>query len=191
METNPTNPYEAPQSDITVPSTGAELATPWIRLGAAFVDGLILLPINWILQKLLLKMPTPADVMRAAQDAAANGKALDVKSLMPGTGGMILVSLLGIAIFLAVNFTFLKNGQTVGKKLLKLQVQRRSDSSILPVQEYLLKRIGPIYAVSFAAVIIHPLINLALLADSLCIFRPGRNTLHDDIAGTKVVRLPA
>jgi len=192
METNPTNPYEAPQSDITVPSTGgAELASPWIRLGAAIVDTLILLPINWILQKLLLKMPTPADMIKAAQDAAASGQALDVKSLMPGVGGMILVSVLGIAIFLAVNFVFLKNGQTVGKKLLKLQVQRRSDSSILPVQEYILKRLGPIYAVSFAAVVIHPFINIALLADSLCIFRPGRNTLHDDIAGSKVVRLSA
>jgi uncharacterized RDD family membrane protein YckC len=104
---------------------------------------------------------------------------------------MILVSLLGIAIFLAVNIVFLKNGQTVGKKLLKLQVQRRTDGSILPVLEYILKRLGPIYAVNLAAVIIHPLINLAVLVDALCIFRPGRNTLHDDIAGTKVVRLPA
>jgi hypothetical protein len=82
-----TNPYAAPQSDIIVPSTGGgELATPWIRLGASFVDGLVILPINWILQKLLLKMPTPADLIRASQDAAANGQALDVKSLMPGTG---------------------------------------------------------------------------------------------------------
>jgi uncharacterized RDD family membrane protein YckC len=187
METNPSNPYQAPQSDITVPSTGPQLASPWIRLGAAIIDGLILLPINWILQKLLLKMPTAADVMSAAQ----SGKPLDLQSMMPGTGSLIMVSVIGIAAFLAINFVFLKNGQTVGKKLLKLQIQRRSDGSLLPVQELILKRIGPIWAVSFLAVLIHPLINLALTVDALCIFRAGRNTLHDDIAGTKVVVLPA
>ena len=191
METNPPNPYQSPQSEITVPSTGGQLASPWIRLGAAMVDGLVLLPINWILQKVLLKMPSPADIMSAAQSAAQSGKPLDMKSMMPGTGGLILVSVLGFAVFLAVNYNFLKNGQTLGKMLLKLQVQRRSDNSILPVQEYLLKRLGPIYAVSFIAVIIHPMINLLLLGDALAIFRPGRNTLHDDIAGTKVVRLAA
>src|SRR5207244_5598324 len=100
MDTNPSNPYQSPQSEITVPSTvGGELASPWIRLGAAIIDGLVLLPINWILQKLLLKIPTPVDIFNAAQ----SGKPLDVQSLMPGTGSMILVSVLGFAVFLAVN----------------------------------------------------------------------------------------
>jgi uncharacterized RDD family membrane protein YckC len=191
MEPNPSNPYQAPQSEITVPTSSGALASPWIRLGAAIIDGLILLPINWILQKILLKMPTAADLMSAAQEAAQSGRPMEMKNLMPGTGSLILVSVLGFAVFLAVNYTFLKNGQTVGKKLLKLQVQRRSDSAALPIQDYLLKRLGPIYAVSFIAVLVHPLINLALLVDALCIFRPGRNTLHDDIAGSKVVQFTA
>jgi uncharacterized RDD family membrane protein YckC len=187
METNPSNPYQSPQSEITVPAAGGELASPWIRLGSAIVDGLILLPINWILQKLILKTPSPADIFKAAQE----GKPLDIQSFMPGTGSQILVSVIGIAVFLAINFTFLKNGQTVGKKLLKLQIQRRGDGTLLPVQDLILKRIAPIWAVSIIAVVIHPLINIALLVDALCIFRPGRNTLHDDIAGTKVIRLAA
>ena len=33
---------------------------------------------------------------------------------MPDTGSLILVSVLGLAVFLAVNFNFLKNGQTIG-----------------------------------------------------------------------------
>ena len=180
-----TNPYQPPQSEITVPTIGGKLASPWIRLGAGILDGLILMPIQWILQKLFLKTPGPVDIFAAAK----SGKPLDMQSYMPGAGGVILLSLLGLAVFLVINFNFLKNGQTIGKKLLSLQVQRRSDGTILPVREYILKRLGPIYAVSFAATLIHPLINLLLLADSLAIFRSGRNTLHDDIAGTKVVRL--
>lgn len=31
--------------------------------------------------------------------------------------------------------------------------------------------------------------SIAVLIDSLCIFRSGRNTLHDDIADTKVIKL--
>ena len=187
METNPSNPYQPPQSEITVPGAGGELASPWIRLGAAIVDGLVLLPINWIFQKLILKTPDAADIFKAAQ----SGKPLDIQSLMPSAGSMILASVLGFAVFLAVNFVFLKNGQTVGKKLLKLQVLRRSDSAVLPIQDYLLKRLGPIYAVSFLGILVSPFLNVVLLADVLAIFRPGRNTLHDDIAGSKVVRLPA
>lgn len=170
-----------------MPGAGGELASPWIRLGAAFVDGLILLPINWIFQKLILHTPSMADVAKAMQ----SGNPDAIKSLMPGIGSQILASVLGFAVFLAVNFVFLKNGQTVGKKLLKLQVQRRLDSAVLPIQDYLLKRLGPIYAVSFLGILISPFLNIVLLADALAIFRPGRNTLHDDIAGSKVVRLPA
>jgi uncharacterized RDD family membrane protein YckC len=32
-------------------------------------------------------------------------------------------------------------------------------------------------------------VGLFLLVDALCIFRRDRNTIHDDIAGTKVVVL--
>jgi uncharacterized RDD family membrane protein YckC len=190
MDTNPepTNPYQTPQSEITAPPTaGGELASPWIRLGAAIIDGLILMPINWIFQKMFLHTPSVADVLKAAQE----GHPLDIKSMMPSTGSMILASVLGFAVFLAVNFSFLKNGQTIGKKLLKLQVVKRTDGTPLPIQDYLLKRLGPIYAVSFLGVLVSPFINILILVDALCIFRPGRNTLHDDIAGSKVVVLPA
>ncbi len=90
-----------------------------------------------------------------------------------------------------MNFVLLKNGQTIGKKLLKIQVQRRTDSTVLPIQDYLLKRLAPIYAVSFLGVIISPIINILIVVDALLIFRAGRNTLHDDLAGSKVVRISA
>ena len=190
METNPepSNPYQTPQSEITMPAiAGGELASPWIRLGAGILDALILLPINWIFKKVFLHMPTITDAIKAGQ----SGNPIDIKSLMPSTGSMILASVVGFAVFLAVNFVFLKNGQTIGKKLLKLQVVKRGDGTVLPIQDYLLKRLGPIYAVNFLSVIISPFIGLAMIVDALCIFRSGRNTLHDDIAGSKVVRLPA
>ena len=170
---NPTNPYQPPQSEIIVPGTGGQLASPWIRLGAAIVDGVVLLPINFIVAFIILKM-------------------------MPNIVGMILATTCGYAAFFAVNLNLLKNGQTVGKKFLKLQIQRSSDGTILPLQELLLKRFGVFYGVAFVSTVLRfvsptlgGLVGLVLLVDALCIFRPGRNTLHDDVAGSKVVCLPA
>src|SRR6185436_18856339 len=127
--TNPTNPYEAPQSEITVPTVGGTLATPWIRLGAQLIDGLVLFPINFILAFIIVK-------------------------IMPNTVGMILATLCGYVAFFAINLNFLKNGQTIGKKLLKLQMQRRSDGTVLPLQELLLKRFGVYYGVAFVSTIL-------------------------------------
>ena len=187
MNSEPHNPYQPPQSEITTPEISGGLASPGARFAAALIDGLILIPINWFIQKLVLHTPTPAEIIKATQ----GGNPLDIKSLMPDASNMLLASVLGFVVFLAVNYVFLKNGQTIGKKLVKIQVQRRTDGTVLPIQDNLLKRLAPIYAVSFMGVIISPFINILLLVDALLIFRAGRNTLHDDLAGSKVVRLSA
>jgi len=189
MNTEPHNPYQPPQSEISASPTvlGGELASPWIRLGASIIDGLILTPINWILQKFILHTPTPMDFFKASQ----SGNPADIKSLMPSTGSILLSSVLGMVLFIALNFVFLQNGQTIGKKLLKLQVQRRADGTALPWMSYVLKRMLPIQVASILGVLVSPLINILLIVDSLMIFRAGRNTLHDDLAGSKVVRISA
>jgi uncharacterized RDD family membrane protein YckC len=182
-----TSPYEPPKAEIGTTPGGRNLASPWIRLGAAIIDGIVLWPINFILQKIFIKTPDVAEMMAKA----AKGQAVNVADYLPGTGTLLFIQILGFAAFVGVNFVFLKKGQTIGKLALKLQVQRRSDGTLLPIQELILKRILPIWGASVLGLVFHPVLFLILTVDALCIFRPQRNTLHDDIAGTKVVTLGA
>ena len=71
------------------------------------------------------------------------------------------------------------------------QIQKRTDGSLLPVNDLILKRILPLYGIQLIGTLTTPIISgLAVLVDCLCIFRKDRNTIHDDIAGSKVVVLP-
>ncbi len=180
------NPYQPPQADLTTSTnTAGVLASPWIRLGAAIIDGIVLLPINFILQKIFIKMPSPTEIY----EWAAAGK--DVNALMPGTTMMLVSQILGLAVFIGVNYNFLKKGQTIGKLVLKLQIQKRTDGSLLPVNDLILKRVLPLYGLQLVGTLTTPILSgLAILVDCLCIFRKDRNTIHDDIAGSKVVVLP-
>lgn len=174
-----------PPADPFVPyvaEAGTGLASVWIRLGAAVIDGIIHAIVFVILTRLLY--PTPN--MAAMQAAAASG---DVKAVMdlanPGFLWILIASALSAAAFLGINWKFLPNGQTIGKKLLNLQIQSRS-GGLLPVNDLILRRILPVYFVGRLGLIG----GLLVTVDYLCIFRPGRNTLHDDFAQTKVVQLP-
>lgn len=175
------NPYSAPQSEIlaTNPSAG-NLASPLIRFVAVFIDGLILAPINFILVRLLLKPD-----QEAVNAAVARGDvAAAMSAATPPVYMSLLLSLIGVAILIAINWKFLPNGQTIGKKLMKIQIQSR-DGSLLPVNTLLTKRMLPLY-IAGSIPMIGPIL---VLVDALCIFRAGRNTLHDDFAQSKVVVL--
>lgn len=167
----PTNPNPAGNAGAAPmfnfgPSADPTLASPWIRLGAAIVDGIVLAPVNFLLSWLLIKFMTP------------------------GIGMMILLNVIMLAVFIGVNFTFLAKGQTIGKMLLKLQIQNRTDGSLLPVNDLILRRILPFWGAGLLLSAIFPLLGLIVLVDAFCIFRPARNTLHDDLANSKVVKLP-
>ncbi|WP_346332228.1 RDD family protein [Prosthecobacter sp. SYSU 5D2] len=96
----------------------------------------------------------------------------------------IVFSLLFAAVLVGINWTFLQQGQTLGKKLLNLKIVRR-DGRPADRMHIITKRLLPVWLVGA----IPYLGALVLLADALCIFRPGRNTLHDDLAETKVIQL--
>lgn len=184
MNSEPHNPYQPPQSEISalVPVVEGKLASPGIRLGASFIDNLILGLVRGVLQTLFAYNISPGVVFKATHLAGP----VEMRSLMPG---LLLGSAFSLVLFIALNFIFLQNGQTIGKKLLRLQVQRRSDSTVLPIQDYILRRFVPIHIVPILAVLISPFMYVLLIVDSAMIFRSTRNTLHDDIAGSKVVRL--
>jgi uncharacterized RDD family membrane protein YckC len=167
-----------------VDQSGLPLASPWLRLVAVIVDGIIMFPISLVLG-MLFGMPSFSAQMEASRIGAEA-----LKAIMPSVGVQLLVQVLSIVVFIAVNFVFLKNGQTIGKKVLKLQIQKRSDSSLLPVQDLIVKRMLPVYIVGALYGAVSQLIGILLTVDALLIFRKGRNTLHDDIANSKVVKLP-
>ena len=181
MSDSAPNPYSAPQSEILATNSNAgNLASPLTRFVSQLIDGLILLPINFILMRLLLKPD-----QEAVNAAVARGDIAGAMSAAsPPVYMSLLMSLIGVAILIAINWKFLPNGQTIGKKVMKTQIRSR-DGSLLPVNTLLTKRMLPLY-IAGSIPVIGPFI---VLIDALCIFRSGRNTLHDDLANSKVVVL--
>jgi uncharacterized RDD family membrane protein YckC len=159
------NPYAPPQADVTpqILPGSMPLASPWIRLAAQIIDTIIasilIAPIMFL----------TGYFGRLAE----SGGGFNLE--------MMLWAPIQLAIVVAINWTFLLNGQTIGKKLLKVRIVRK-DGSAIDRNRIITHRLLPVWLVSNI-----PFINFALLVDALCIFRAGHNTLHDDFADTKVV----
>ena len=89
-----------------------------------------------------------------------------------------------MAIFLAINWTFLQRGQTIGKMALKIRIVKK-DGSPISAKDIIVRRLLPVQI----AVLV-PIIGIILvIVDALLIFRNKYNTLHDDIADTKVIQV--
>ncbi len=175
------NPYAAPESEIIAANSDAgKLASPWIRLGAVLIDGIILFPLHYLMGKVLY--PVDQDAVNAA---IARGEVAEALSLStPSVPMIFLGNVISVAVLVAINWKFLPQGQTIGKKVTKIQIQSRS-GGLLPVKDIIAKRMAPLYLAGCV-----PFIGPVLvLIDALCIFRSGHNTLHDDIAGSKVVKV--
>lgn len=161
---NEVNPYAPPQADLTpefAPGTQV-LASPWIRLVAQIIDAIIAAIVI-----------TPLMFLTGYFGRAAEG-------------GVMLEAFLwapvNLAIVLGINWVFLLQGQTIGKKILNIKIVRK-DGSPIERMRIITHRILPVWVASNI-----PVVNLALIVDALCIFRAGRNTLHDDFADTKVIQ---
>jgi uncharacterized RDD family membrane protein YckC len=92
----------------------------------------------------------------------------------------------GLFVYLAVHgYWLMKSAQTVGKKLLGLQIVNFTDGSPTPGSKIVLARVLPMTVVAQI-----PTVGIALtLLDPLFIFGKSRRCAHDFIAGTKVVKL--
>jgi uncharacterized RDD family membrane protein YckC len=170
------DPYAPPEAAIlgaeTLPGS-LPLASPWRRLLASLFDGviqgLIVFPLMYftgIWGKLMAaSMAHPGNPFAAALEPS--------QWVMAGVGFVIQ---------LAVNFAFLSKGQTIGKAITGVRILMIS-GEYPPVKHLILKRILPVTLVAQI-----PVIGVIIvLIDALCIFRKERNTLHDDVAGTRVV----
>lgn len=175
------NPYAPPETNpipAAQPGQNQTLASPWIRLGAAIIDGLIVMfvciPVMWVFHHI----GVGGDSFTTTSDSFS--------FRVEGVFGQVV----WFAVWVAVNWSSLQSGQTIEKRLLGLRVVRK-DGSPIPAQRIVTHRQLPleIAAMVSSVPIIRKLASLAILIDALLIFRSGHNTWHDDIADTKVVRL--
>ncbi len=152
------------------PVAGQELASRWLRLGAAILDSII---------GSIFLTPGLAILFTAGVFTTPNTP--NPALLLAGfvTTGAAIVLLLGIQIYLLVT-----RGQTLGKKFLGIKIVSFEDGSNPGFVKIFLLRVfvnGLIGAVPFIGIGYN-------LADILFIFRDDRRCIHDLIAGTKVVK---
>jgi uncharacterized RDD family membrane protein YckC len=171
------NPYAPPQATVlTAPTNDTELplGSRWRRLVASFIDSLIMMVIVMPLQFMT------GTFQREMERQQGGG------SMFAFQPENLVWSAVGLAVLIGINWNFLARGQTIGKKAMSLRIDRieggACDRSRIIVRRMTILQV--IYLI--------PIINfIFMIIDSLMIFRGNKRTLHDEIAGTKVVDVRA
>lgn len=153
------NPYAAPAAKVAdvTPQDEIVLADRGNRLLAAIVDGLLAIPLSIIfMMSFVLKT--------------------EISPVISGLGMLYAIALLVVDLVLLH-----KNGQTIGKKLLKIKIVRKDGSRAS------LGRIFWLRGVVNALPGMVPYLRIYGLVDVLFIFGEPRRCIHDYIADTIVV----
>ena len=167
------NPYQAPAEPEPLPREEVApaddgSATRFARLGASLIDTVISLVIV-----------VPLQVYGGMYDGFPKVK-------RPEFPHSLLWSLGGVAVWLAVHGVFLaRNAQTVGKKLVGIQMVNVSDGKPAPFYKLVVWRFLPatlLYQIPYVG-------SVLALVDIGFIFRADRRCVHDHIAGTRVVEV--
>lgn len=164
------NPYQPPRSEVAEPVAALELAGRGVRLGAAFLDGLLLLLI-------LLPLMIFGGYIDAAMEAGSRSEQVPFGQVLGWT-------LVGFVVFVLLQgWPLHQYGQTWAKRWLGIRIVDMQGNQ--PSLATLLgRRYLPMQAINAI-----PLIGgLLSLVDVLLIFREDRRCAHDLIAGTQVVR---
>ena len=175
--------YEPPE----VPKVaGQEMAGRWVRLGAVLIDGVIAMVIVLPLMAYAGVFDGILDYFEETMEAARQGKPPPEPN---GTelmtmGMMIRAFIIAWATFFILHgYLLWHHGQTIAKRLLGIKIVDEHGNvpgfGKLVVMRYLV----------LGAASNLPLIGgIVGLVDALLIFRQNRRCLHDDLAGTYVVR---
>lgn len=165
------NPYAPSQSPAMFDRdvSEGELATLSERFSGAFIDGII-----------NLVTIVPLALGAGFLIGATMGDNAVAQLIAQVLGGI-----LGIGGFLAIQGYFLATrSQTIGKIAMKTKIVSDSGQP-LSFGELYLKR----YLIIQLIAILPYVGGLIAIVDTLLIFRSSRKCLHDDIAGTKVIKL--
>lgn len=161
------NPYHPPVDETVDELSYADLslATPGARLAASLLDGLFVggvnLLITWQLGLFDEVLRRPKDIGLTATTAA-----------------------IGFGIWLVLQIAFLRSGQTIGKRIVGLRMVDYETGVPPSVGWLIVLRYLPVQIMAVIPVI-GPLLTII---DALFIFGSERRCIHDQIAGTKVVR---
>jgi uncharacterized RDD family membrane protein YckC len=172
MEPSLPNPYQAPndlEPGAREAPAGARDASRLSRLWATTIDGVISFALLF-----------PVQLYARVYEGFPTGmKPLALpESLYWALGGFV--------VYVAVHGVFLaRSAQTIGKKLLHIQIVNARDGKRAPIGRILLLRMLPVTLVSQV-----PHVGGVLaIVDLLFIFRKDRRCIHDHIAGTRVVKV--
>jgi uncharacterized RDD family membrane protein YckC len=165
------NPYAPPRAsvrDIADPSALAAPADRGTRLGAAILDGIILM--------VMVYMPLMFVAVFAGAAGAAAGDSVAGALGVVGLG----LTLVGFTVWCWLTIRYIRrNGQSIAKKIVGIKVIRTDGS---PAS---LGRVFWLRNVVNGLISIVPLYGLV---DALFIFGDSRRCLHDKIADTIVVK---
>jgi uncharacterized RDD family membrane protein YckC len=164
MQSNVYAPPEARVDDV-IPEGEFQLASRGSRFAAQFIDGIVFGGI-----------------------ALAGGLAFGFSLINPNPQNAVATQItffaLWVVSYLLVNGYFLyRDGQTVGKKAMKIRIVR-TDGSKAGFARIVGLRLVPFWLVGQVP-LLGPLISLA---DPLFIFRESHKCIHDNIADTIVVK---
>jgi uncharacterized RDD family membrane protein YckC len=170
---NTTNPYAPPQAAVQdVTDSGDHvLAGRGVRLGAALLDGLIVVIVMYVPLIIAVKLSGQALFVNARFNSAGIGA---LAMLLP------VVGLLAIG---GLNYLYVsRNGQSIAKKIVGIKVVRSDGSPVSVARVFWLRNV-----LNLAIGAIPLLGGVYALADALLIFGAPRQCLHDKIADTIVI----
>jgi uncharacterized RDD family membrane protein YckC len=163
-----TNPYAPPRTavqDIVHSQRGIVLADRGARLGATILDSLIFMGMVYV----------PMFFAAFTAEAATSGES--PATVLLGAGSLAIVGF-GIWCWLNIRYV-LRNGQSIGKKLLGIKVVRADGTPV---------SLGRIFWLRNALNALISIVPLYGLIDVLFIFGASNQCLHDKIADTIVVK---
>lgn len=104
---------------------------------------------------------------------------------MAELAGGLIGAILGTAWYLILNgYLLATRGQSIGKIAAGTKIVDAETGELVPLVPLVLKR-----WVSIQILTLIPVVgNFVAIADSVMIFRENRRCLHDDFAGTKVIK---
>jgi len=165
------------------------LASPWIRLGAAIIDSVIINVIAGI-PIFVIAFFTFGAALFSLDAIMQDSASTDAEKEQLATGVLSVTGLIGfggIAVVLSITvgiyaWMVTKTGQTPGKKLCKIRIVR-ADNKQLPgfVQGVLIR------SWAWQLILLIPVVSLIGLPGVLMIFGERRQCLYDIMAGTIVV----
>lgn len=178
------NPYSPPQTHEPVlqspePNLAGKLASRWERLGAAIID-LIILLICMIPASILI----PLAVNHG--DSGVTSNWVDLIDLSTASIiGDTAYSILSIILYVLINgYLLSKSGQTIGKKILNIQIVDYHTNQLLTPGKIL----GIRYGLAQLIATIPKVGDLLGLINILFIFGNEKRCIHDLMANSKVIK---